>query len=100
SGSRIVNACASTDMTTPTIQAPEKSTKAPTLKAIRPCRFCGAALHRTFVDLGMSPLCETYPIEAEFQRGEIYYPLHVYVCDQCFLVQLEQYECAENIFSD
>ncbi len=64
------------------------------------CRFCGANLERTFVDLGMSPLCETYPVAADLNRGEIYYPLHVYVCDHCFLVQLEQYERPENIFSD
>lgn len=64
------------------------------------CRFCGAGLQRTFVDLGMSPLCETYPSGTELNRGEVYYPLHVYVCDQCFLVQLEQYESADNIFSD
>src|SRR5215469_10247796 len=64
------------------------------------CRFCGNGLNRTFVDLGVSPLCETYPAAEEFHRGEIYYPLHVYVCDQCFLVQLEEYETAENIFSD
>jgi len=68
--------------------------------AVQPCRFCGANLRRTFVDLGMSPLCETYPSFADLNRGEIYYPLHVYVCEQCFLVQLEQYESAENIFSD
>src|SRR5215469_13313703 len=64
------------------------------------CRFCGNGLNRTFVDLGVSPLCETYPAAKEFGRGEIYYPLHVYVCDQCFLVQLEEYESAENIFSE
>jgi 2-polyprenyl-3-methyl-5-hydroxy-6-metoxy-1,4-benzoquinol methylase len=64
------------------------------------CRFCGASLQRTFVDLGMSPLCETYPSATELNRGEVYYPLHVHVCDRCFLVQLEQYETAENIFSD
>ena len=64
------------------------------------CRFCGAGLQRTFVDLGMSPLCETYPSAADLNHGEIYYPLHVYVCEKCFLVQLEQYESAENIFSD
>jgi SAM-dependent methyltransferase len=64
------------------------------------CRFCGANLQRTFVDLGMSPLCETYPSPADLNRGETYYPLHVYVCDQCFLVQLEQYESSESIFSD
>jgi SAM-dependent methyltransferase len=68
--------------------------------ATKPCRFCGAALRRTFVDLGMSPLCETYPSASDLNRGEIYYPLHVYVCERCFLVQLEQYESAENIFSD
>jgi SAM-dependent methyltransferase len=64
------------------------------------CRFCGAGLEHTFVDLGMSPLCETYPLEVQFSQGETYYPLHVYVCDRCFLVQLEQYESAENIFGD
>ena len=39
-------------------------------------------------------------LAADLNRGEIYYPLHVYVCEQCFLVQLEEYESAENIFSD
>jgi SAM-dependent methyltransferase len=64
------------------------------------CRFCGERLRRTFVDLGMSPLCETYPSSADFNRGEVYYPLHVYVCEKCFLVQLEEYVSAEKIFSD
>jgi SAM-dependent methyltransferase len=68
--------------------------------ATRKCRFCGAGLQRTFVDLGMSPLCETYPGPADLNRGEVYYPLHTYVCDQCFLVQLQQYETPENIFRD
>lgn len=64
------------------------------------CRSCGAGLYRTFVDLGMSPLCETYPSAAELNHGEVYYPLHVYICESCWLVQLEEYESAENIFSD
>src|SRR5215470_18075456 len=64
------------------------------------CRFCGAGLQQTFVDLGLSPLCETYPAASDFNRGEVYYPLHVYVCEKCFLVQLEEYETPENIFSD
>ena len=68
--------------------------------ASQPCRFCGAQLRRTFVDLGMSPLCETYPAAADFHKGEVYYPLHVYTCEECFLVQLEEYEKAENIFTD
>ncbi len=66
----------------------------------RSCRFCGAGLSRTFVDLGMSPLCETYPSSADLNSGEMYYPLHVYVCEQCWLVQLEEYERPENIFTD
>jgi SAM-dependent methyltransferase len=68
--------------------------------ATKPCRFCGAELQQTFVDLGMSPLCETYPAAADLNRGETYYPLHAYVCSRCFLVQLEEYESGENIFSD
>jgi 2-polyprenyl-3-methyl-5-hydroxy-6-metoxy-1,4-benzoquinol methylase len=68
--------------------------------ALKPCRFCGANLQQTFVDLGMSPLCETYPSREALNRGEVYYPLHVFVCDKCFLVQLEEYESAESIFSD
>jgi 2-polyprenyl-3-methyl-5-hydroxy-6-metoxy-1,4-benzoquinol methylase len=68
--------------------------------AIRHCRFCGAGLERTFVNLGLSPLCETYPTAADLNRGEVYYPLHVYVCERCFLVQLGEYESAEKIFSD
>jgi SAM-dependent methyltransferase len=66
----------------------------------RTCRFCGAALRRTFVDLGMSPLCETYPSASDLNHKEIYYPLHALVCERCFLVQLEQFESPENIFSD
>jgi SAM-dependent methyltransferase len=68
--------------------------------AARGCRFCGAGLRRTFVDLGMSPLCETYPAAADLNRAEAYYPLHVHVCEKCWLVQLEEYESAEKIFSD
>lgn len=68
--------------------------------AVQPCRFCGAQLEQTFVDLGMSPLCETYPAARDFRKGEVYYPLHVYVCTRCFLVQLEEFERVENIFGD
>jgi len=68
--------------------------------ATKRCRFCGAGLKRTFVDLGMSPLCESFLSAADLNRGEMFYPLHVYVCEKCFLVQLEQYESPENIFSD
>jgi SAM-dependent methyltransferase len=68
--------------------------------SLRKCRFCATPLDRTFVDLGMSPLCETYPSPSELNRGEVFFPLHVYVCDNCFLVQIEAYERPENIFSE
>src|SRR5580693_1055085 len=68
--------------------------------AAKSCRFCGGELAQTFVDLGTSPLCESYPSAADLNRGEVHYPLHVYVCEDCFLVQLDEYESAENIFSD
>ena len=64
------------------------------------CRFCAAHLKQTFVDLGMSPLCESYPSADELNRGETYYPLHVYVCERCWLVQLEEYESPEHIFRE
>jgi len=64
------------------------------------CRFCANSLQHTFVDLGMSPLCESY-LSADHLNGmEPFYPLHVWVCDKCFLVQLEEYVSAEDIFTD
>jgi SAM-dependent methyltransferase len=64
------------------------------------CRFCKAALRHTFVDLGMSPLCESYLTVDQLNGMEPFYPLHVKVCDECFLVQLEQYVSAEHIFTE
>ncbi len=64
------------------------------------CRFCGTELKHTFVDLGMSPLCESYLSENELNRMEPFYPLHLFVCDNCFLVQIQEYVNPENIFSE
>ena len=64
------------------------------------CRFCRAELERTFVDLGMSPLCETFLDPRDVNRMEPFYPLHVYVCEQCLLVQLEEYVSPADIFTD
>jgi C-methyltransferase C-terminal domain/Putative zinc binding domain/Methyltransferase domain len=64
------------------------------------CRLCGAKLTRTFVDLGMSPLCESYVPEARLDDPEIFYPLHVRLCETCLLVQLPAYVSGEDIFSD
>jgi SAM-dependent methyltransferase len=66
----------------------------------RKCRLCGAALTRTFVDLGMSPLCESYVAEDNLDGYEAFYPLHVRICDSCLLVQLPAYVSGEDIFSD
>ncbi|MEZ4867878.1 MAG: class I SAM-dependent methyltransferase [Caldilineaceae bacterium] len=64
------------------------------------CRFCGAGLHHTFVDLGMSPLCESYLASPQLNQMEPFYPLHVYVCEECFLVQLEEFVSPEHIFTE
>ena len=64
------------------------------------CRFCGRNLTHTFVDLGMSPLCESYISSDQLNEMERFYPLHVYVCDNCFLVQLLEYVSPDKIFSD
>jgi len=64
------------------------------------CRFCSSVLQRTFVDLGVSPLCETFLSATELHQPETFYPLHVYVCETCFLVQLEEFVPPEKIFRD
>ncbi|MBN1173158.1 MAG: methyltransferase domain-containing protein [Micromonosporaceae bacterium] len=64
------------------------------------CRLCGAALTRTFVDLGMSPLCESYLRADQLDDPETFYPLHVRICRTCLLVQLPAYVSGEAIFSD
>jgi hypothetical protein len=67
---------------------------------VHECRLCGAQLTRTFVDLGMSPLCESYVPEDRLDQAEIFYPLHVRICDVCLLVQIPAYVSGEEIFSD
>ena len=64
------------------------------------CRLCSAELRHTFVDLGMSPPCESYLSAIAARRAETFYPLHVRVCENCLLVQLPAYIPPEDIFSD
>lgn len=64
------------------------------------CRSCGTALKHTFVDLGMSPLANSYIKPEQRNCMEPFYPLHVYVCEKCLLVQLEQFTSPHEIFSD
>jgi hypothetical protein len=58
--------------------------------------FCKAPLRQTFVDLGMSPLCESYVTAEQLNRMEPFYPRHVKVCEQCHLVLLEEYVSPEH----
>lgn len=64
------------------------------------CQFCGTGLRHTLVDLGMSPLCESFLTLEQLNQMEPFYPLHVRVCENCFLVQLEAYVSPEYIFSE
>src|SRR5215469_1948867 len=64
------------------------------------CLFCANPLTQTFVDLGMSPLCESYVSHEQLNQMEAFYPLHVRVCGQCFLVQLQEYVSPEHIFTE
>ncbi|MEA1842703.1 class I SAM-dependent methyltransferase [Agrobacterium tumefaciens] len=64
------------------------------------CRLCSSPLVHTFVDLGMSPPCESFVAADAANDVEPFYPLHAFVCDECFLVQLQEYVAPENIFTE
>jgi SAM-dependent methyltransferase len=65
-----------------------------------PCRFCGAVLDTTMVDLGMSPLCETFLRPEELNGPETFLPLHVRVCERCLLAQVQEYVSPKDIFEE
>ena len=81
------------------VQALEPSSDA-RLHAAHRCRLCGGGLGHTFVDLGMSPLCESFLAPGQLDAMEPYFPLHVLVCETCFLVQLKEYVSPEAIFRE
>jgi SAM-dependent methyltransferase len=68
--------------------------------ANRHCRLCQAPLETTVVDLGMSPLCESFLTREQLDQMEPYFPLHVLVCSRCFLVQLQEYVKPDQIFTE
>ncbi len=70
------------------------------MSAQTPCRFCGAPVEAVFADLGMSPLANSYLPPEGANAMEPFYPLRALVCGKCFLVQLEEFETPEQIFSD
>jgi len=89
--------------TTPVDVAPSRYARTEAIESAllgATCRFCGSHRHQTFVDLGMSPLCESYLTREQLDQMEPFYPLYAFVCENCFLVQLKEYVTAESIFSD
>ena len=64
------------------------------------CRFSGKELKYTFVDLGLSPIANNYLKPKQLSYAEKFYPLHVYVSEDNFLVQVEEFESPEDIFGE
>lgn len=62
------------------------------------CRLCGSVLNEVFVDLGSTPLCESYLSREDLMKGEPFYPLCTYVCSRCFLVQVPEIVSPQDIF--
>jgi SAM-dependent methyltransferase len=70
------------------------------MSAAGSCRHCAAPLERSFCDLGLSPLANNYLAPEQLAKGEMFFPLHAYVCEKCLLVQLLEFETPANIFGD
>jgi SAM-dependent methyltransferase len=94
------------------VAATNSRTRGPKIDVVRPsmtsiaavrdagrCRFCGTSLH-DFVDLGMSPLCESFLAADQLDAMEPFYPLKVMVCGNCFLAQVKEYVAPEHIFRE
>ncbi len=64
------------------------------------CRFCGTHLKYTFADLGHSPIANDNLCQEQLSQAEKFYPLHAYICENCLLVQLEEFETPDHIFGD
>src|SRR5699024_8199217 len=64
------------------------------------CLNCHNELKHTFTDLGTSPLCEDFVKPEEVGKGQPFYPLHAYICDECLLVQVEKFISPREIYSD
>jgi len=64
------------------------------------CRFCNKELKQIFVSLGLSPLSNSYLSKDQLNKREPFYQLELYICESCFLVQLEEFESPQHIFGD
>ncbi len=63
------------------------------------CRHCSAPLTHTVLNLGFAPPSNAYLTQADLSKPERYFPLRIKVCDQCWLVQTEDYARADELFS-
>ncbi len=63
------------------------------------CRHCGTALRCDFLDLGFAPPSNAYLTADDLSKPEVYFPLRLQVCEECWLVQTEDYASAESLFS-
>ena len=84
--------CALEDLVSGTAPTPPRQTDAR-------CRGCGTPLRHVFVDLGQSPIANAFLRADQLESAERTYPLCVYVCEDCLLVQLEQFEAPDTIFN-
>ena len=64
------------------------------------CRFCNNELSIIFIDLANSPPSNSYLTKEQLNEPEIFYPLKIFLCDNCFLVQIDEYKKSSEIFSD
>jgi 2-polyprenyl-3-methyl-5-hydroxy-6-metoxy-1,4-benzoquinol methylase len=64
------------------------------------CRFCKATLEKEFIDLGNSPPSNSFLTESQISEPEIFYPLRLFICENCFLVQIDEYKKSDEIFSE
>ncbi len=63
------------------------------------CRFCKTKLENVFIDLVNSPASNSFLSEEQLNEPELYFPLKVYTCHNCFLVQIDEYKKSDAIFS-
>jgi hypothetical protein len=64
------------------------------------CRFCQHDIQTEFIDLINSPASNSYLQASQLNEPETYYPLKVFVCDHCFLVQVDEYKSFDSIFDN
>src|ERR1019366_5073935 len=63
------------------------------------CRFCKSLLEHIFIDLNNSPASNSFLTKEQLNEREVFYPLKVYTCTNCFLVQVDEYKKSDAIFN-